>query len=100
MDVNEVLKKYSRKIESEMKGFESVNPAGNPGLGIPAVSEEYVKFKEDMMPELSRYEKWAKGLGSFIKLKLASKDEIKIGKELETGHLNVSASEAVGLAFV
>ena len=58
-DVDEILKKYSRKIEEEMHGFEStnkgiINGSGNVNDGIEG-SKEYLQFKQDMMPELSKY---------------------------------------------
>jgi len=94
MDVNEVLKKYSRKIEQEVGNHDAVNPDAG------SISKDYLKFKEDMMPALSRYERWVKSLGNFIKIKLSSKDEAKIKRDLEIAHLNVSPSEVVGLAIV
>ncbi|MDD5193905.1 MAG: hypothetical protein PHF67_04960, partial [Candidatus Nanoarchaeia archaeon] len=91
MDINEVLKKYSRKIEQQMKDY-------NQNIGQYG-SKEYTLFKQDMMPELSRYERWVKSLGSLIKIKLASKDEARIIKELNIAHLDVAPGEVVGLAF-
>jgi len=94
MDVDEVLKKYSRKIEEEIGKNENRN------LSEVAVSKEYSYFKSEMMPELSRYETWARGLGNLIKIKLASKDEIRIRRELDAAHLNVESSEVLGLALM
>ncbi|MBS3075429.1 hypothetical protein J4429_03125 [Candidatus Pacearchaeota archaeon] len=91
MEINEVLKKYSRKIEEQMKDYNQNFNQYN--------SKEYSLFKQDMMPELSRYERLVRSLGSFIKIKLASKDEARIGKELEVAHLEASPGEVVGLAF-
>ena len=104
-DVDKILKKYSRKIEQEVKGFDSVNSGSVPGnvSGISqdvGDSKEYAQFKQDMMPELSKYEKWVRGLGSFIKIKLALKDEKRISKQLESAHLDVSPGEVVGLAIM
>jgi len=103
-DVDEILKKYSRKIEEEMHGFEStnkgiVNSSGNSNNNIGG-SKEYSQFKQDMMPELSKYERWVKGLGNFVKIKLAVKDEEKINKQLQIAHLEVSPGEVVGLAIM
>ncbi len=94
MDVDEVLKKYSRKIEEEIGKNENQN------LSEAAVSKDYSYFKSEMMPELSRYEKWARGLGNLIKLKVASKDEIRIRRQLDAAHLNVESSEVLGLALM
>jgi len=93
-DVDEILKKYSRKIEQEMDSYE--NKASNDEN---RVSREYFQFKQDEMPELSKYERWARSLGNFIKIKLAVKDENRINKQLQIAHLSVSPGEAVGLAI-
>ncbi|MAG02861.1 hypothetical protein CMI42_05985 [Candidatus Pacearchaeota archaeon] len=90
MDVKEVLKKYSRKIEGEMEN-DNVNAD---------VSGEYTRFKKDLMPELSKYERWVKNVGGIIKFRLSEKDDKKIGKDLERAHLDVEPGEVVGLAVV
>ncbi|VVB78636.1 Uncharacterised protein [uncultured archaeon] len=94
MDVNEVLKKYSKKIEQEAGNFNYSSGSNN------SISRDYTQFKEDMMPELSRYESWARSLGNFVKIKVSSKDEERIQKQLEAAHLNVVPSEVVGLALM
>lgn len=84
----DILDKYGRKLESQLHTEdEQVN-----------YSQEYEKFRGEMVPELTKYEKWAKSLGSVIKLKVAEKDRIKIQKNLDTAHLDVTASQAVSLA--
>ena len=93
MDIKEVMKKYSRKIGEEMNSFDS-----NSSVKSNFSSREYMQFKQDMMPEVSRYEKWVKSLGSFIKIKLSAKDNIKISRELEIAHLDASSGEVAGLA--
>jgi len=105
--VDEILRKYSKKIEREIKGYESTNPQIIPGANnrvgnveATSVSKDYFQFKRDMMPELSRYERWVKSLGSFIKIKLSVKDEIKISKQLNAAHLDIVPGEVVGLAMV
>jgi len=95
MDVNDILKKYSKKIGEQMSSYDQNYPGTQAGFD----SKEYSQFKQDMMPELSRYEKWVKKFGGLIKLKLASKDEIRIGKQLEVAHLNASPGEVAGLAI-
>ena len=95
-DVKEILKKYSKKLGGEVKGFDS----GGSNLTGVSVSKEYSQFKQDMMPEFSKYEKWVRSLGSFIKIKLASKDEAKINKQLQIAHLEVSPGEVMGLAIM
>ena len=91
MDVDEVLKKYSGKIEQQIR----TEPAR-----ISNYSKDYYQFKEDMMPEISRYERWARSLGTVIKIKVSQKDEEKIGKNLKTAHLEISPSEVAGLAIM
>ncbi len=93
MDVNEVLAKYSKKIEREIGSSES-----NPREAL--TSKDYMQFKEDMMPELSRYEKWASSLGGFIKINLAKKDKDKVQKQLDIAHLDISPGDVAGLAVV
>lgn len=93
-DVNDILRKYSKKIESEMRDFNSMD-RGGPDFS----SREYKVFKEGMMPELSRYERWAKSLGGIVRIKLAKKDRERVGRELASAHLEVTPDEAVGLAF-
>ncbi|MBT4135380.1 hypothetical protein HOD75_02385 [archaeon] len=107
MDVDEVLKKYSKKIEKEVQGESNLGQGSKgmttAGTGFSVtgenISQDYSRFKQDMLPELSRYERLVKSLGSFIKIKLAKKDSDKINKSLQTAHLNVSAGEVAGLAI-
>ena len=88
--VKEILKKYSNKLSKEI----GETPTKNQNF-----SRDFLQFKQDTMPELSRYEKWAKGLGNLIKLKIASKDEKRIQKELDIAHLDVNPGEVIGLAI-
>ena len=62
-DVKDILAKYSKKLEQE---------AGADYLkqDTSQVSSEYYKFKQDLMPDFSRYERWVKNLGSIIKIKV------------------------------
>jgi len=96
-DVKDILKKYSRKIEQEVHGFEAGSAQGKQNAEI---SQEFLQFKKDMMPELSKYEKWVRSLGNFVKIRLAPKDEARISKQLEIAHLEVSPGEVVGLAIM
>ena len=103
MEVDDVLKKYSKKIETEMGSYnyEQSNSYTNPDSQEPnALSKDYLQFKEDMMPDHSRYEKLAKRLGGIIKLSAPSKDKVKIEKELRIAHLDLSSSEVISLAFM
>ncbi|MFA7708391.1 MAG: hypothetical protein WCX73_05565, partial [Candidatus Pacearchaeota archaeon] len=104
-NIDEILEKYSQKIEREIKGYDSVNPQMIPGsnnnvnANQDSISRDYTQFKSDMLPELSRYEKWVKSLGSLITIKLSLKDELKVRKNLRTAHLDVAPGEVVGLAM-
>ena len=97
MTTEDVLRKYSNQIGSQIGDFDKGPAKFNGDFGV---SQEYTQFKQDMMPELSRYERWVRGLGNFVKIKLAPKDETKINKQLEIAHLDVSSSEVVGLAVM
>jgi len=92
MDVEDVLAKYSRKIGNEMDAEKRPD--------VSQVSLEYGKFKQDMMPDLSRYERWVKGLGSIIKVRVSAKDDNKIRKQLEIAHLDLEPGEVAGFAIV
>ncbi len=99
MDVNEVLKKYSRKIESDMNGYNSLG--GNFSSDEnPEISREFLQFKQDMMPEFSRFERWCNSVGKIIKMRLSAKDNEKIGRKLNIAHLNVHPWQVVSLALM
>jgi hypothetical protein len=97
MDVDEVLKKYSKKINSEVQRYD-YNQSG-PKADVSSVSKDYGQFKTDMMPELSRYERWCRGLGGFIKVKPSVKESEKINKDLAIAHLDLTSQEVAGLAI-
>jgi len=50
-DVKDILRRYGSKIEGQIK----TDVAARMGKGN--YSQEYVKFKQEMAPELSKYEK-------------------------------------------
>lgn len=87
-DTKEILDRYSRKLESQLNV---------PGTNVD-YSKEYVRFRDEMIPQLSRYERWAKSLGGVIKLNVAEKDRAKIQGFLNIAHLEVSASQALALS--
>ena len=64
-NVEDILRKYRKKIEGQINVSDSTEKG---------YSREYVKFKEEMAPELNRYERWARSLGSIIKLNVSKKD--------------------------
>jgi len=96
-NVKDILKKYSKKIGQQLGEFEST---GRGTENVNFSSKEYSQFKQDMMPELNRYERTARNLGNIIRLKVASKDSTKIQKQLDVAHLDISPSEVAGLAIL
>ena len=90
MEVDEILRKYSKKIDGD--AIDNVD--------VSRVSSEYERFKQDLMPELSRYEKWVKSMGSIIKIGVSKKDDVRIRKQLEKAHLDIEPGEVAGLAMV
>ncbi|MCK5624544.1 hypothetical protein KAI04_01760 [Candidatus Pacearchaeota archaeon] len=89
--VDEILKKHTARIETQIKTKKVDN------LNY---SKEYTKFKGEMAPDLSKYEKWCHTLGSFIRLKVSEKDEEKIKKHLEIAHLDVLPWQALTLSVM
>jgi len=89
--IDEIFKKYGKKLEGEITNY---------NLNINKVSEDYLRFKRDMMPSLTRYEKFCQSLGTILKIKIAKKDEEKISKQLNIAHLNVTPSQTITLSIV
>ena len=60
--VEDVLRKHGARIEEQIEtdNFANVN-----------YSQNYIDFKREMAPELSRYEKFCKSLGSVVKLNIS-----------------------------
>jgi hypothetical protein len=86
--VDEILKKYSGNISRKISHEERVGD----------VSREYTRFKEDMAPQLSRYERFVKGF-AFLSLNLKGKDKDKLQRYLDTAHLDVTPAEVAGASF-
>ncbi|MFH1209615.1 MAG: hypothetical protein V1663_02400, partial [archaeon] len=89
--VEEILRKHGARIEEQINSSD---------FGKFDFSREYVKFKEEMAPELTRFERWCKSLGSLIKLKISEKDDKKIRRELEIAHLDIEPWQALTLSIV
>jgi hypothetical protein len=95
---DDILNKYGARIESQMKGYEgrSSGFAGNrqqaTGSGF---SKSYDKFRGEMAPEFSRYERWCKSMGNIFSIKVGEKDRARIENAIDIAHLNVTASEVV-----
>ncbi|MEM4259173.1 MAG: hypothetical protein QXS38_00200 [Candidatus Pacearchaeota archaeon] len=85
----EILEKYSKKLESQI----ATEPTS-------AYSGEYERFKQEMIPEITKYEKWAKSLGNIISIKVAEKDRLRIQKQLDIAHVDVNPSQALTLSVL
>lgn len=92
LSVNDVLNKYSGKIESKIK---TTTTTKNNNY-----SKEYIKFKGEMAPELSRYERWCKSLGSIIKLNVSEKDRGQIEENLNSAHLDLEPWQPLTLSVM
>lgn len=91
-NIDDILKKYGAKIESKINEGETEIKTD--------YSQSYIKFKEEMSPEISRYERWAKSLGNVIKLKISDKDTAKIQKSLNIAHLDLEPWQSVTLSVM
>ena len=89
--VDEILRKYGSKLEGQIKTTQ---------IGNVKNSREYIKFKEEMVPELNGYERLCKSLGNVIKVKVSEKDKEKVRKQLELAHVDVTPSQALSLSIV
>jgi Flp pilus assembly protein TadB len=89
--IQDILKKYSARIESQ------INTSNASGGNY---SNEYLKFKEELAPDLTKYERWCYGLGSFIKLQVSKKDQDEVSKHLQAAHLDVEPWQALTLAVM
>ena len=89
--VDDILRKYGSKIEGQITT--SNIKKGN-------YSREYLKFKQEMEPELTRYEKWVKSLGTLVKLNVSKKDEERIKRQIEIAHLNIEPWQALTLSVM
>jgi len=90
-NVKDILNKHSARIEGQIKTTDIKNIN---------YSREYLKFKSEMAPEFSRYEKWCHSLGSFIKLKISEKDKDKVKKQIEIAHLDIEPWQALTLSVM
>ncbi|MEK6826966.1 MAG: hypothetical protein AABX99_00600 [Nanoarchaeota archaeon] len=90
-NIDEILKKHAAKIEQNIETFdaEKIN-----------YSQTYSTFKSELAPELTKYEKWCRNLGSIIKLNVADKDEAKIKKSLDIAHLDLEPWQPITLSVV
>jgi hypothetical protein len=87
--VDEILRKHEARLEKQIRSSDL--PKSN-------YSKSYLTFKQEKSSELNRYERLCKSAGSFIKLKVSSKDKEKVQKYLEIAHLDVEPWQAVSLS--
>ncbi|MBM3246943.1 hypothetical protein FJZ17_00155 [Candidatus Pacearchaeota archaeon] len=92
----DILKKYGGVLS---KGTSS-SVLSNYSPASSDISAEFTQFKQDMLPNFSRYEKLCKNIGGSLKIKLASSDEKRIQTEIEGAHLDITPSNVVSLAFL
>jgi hypothetical protein len=89
--VDEILRKYSSKIEGEIKTSE---------LGAVKDSKAYIKFKEETERELTNYERWCNNVGNIVKLNPSKKDSEKMEKDIKIAHMNIEPWQAITLSVV
>ncbi len=87
---DEILSKYGKKIESQFNSYQQRQD----------YSKEYLQFKEDMLPEISRYKRWCETLGNLIKIKVSQKESIKIQKHLDIAHASITPSQVLTLSLI
>ncbi|MCK9595591.1 hypothetical protein M0R19_00170 [Candidatus Pacearchaeota archaeon] len=90
-NIDDILKKHSARIEQRIKTTEVENTN---------FSQSYSKFKEEMAPELTKYERWCQSLGNIIKLNVAKKDEEKIKRNLAIAHLDLEPWQPITLGVM
>jgi len=85
----DVMRKYGAKIESQMNDFDSGE-----------YSKSYQKFRDEMTPEYSSYERWCKSVGNLVKLNPSKKDSEFLQKQINIAHLNLTPAEAAGFSVL
>ncbi|HEB46894.1 MAG TPA: hypothetical protein ENI22_00300 [Candidatus Pacearchaeota archaeon] len=90
-DVRDIIREYGNKLDNKISTTRTKDVN---------YSREYVRFKQEMAPDLSRFERWAKSLGSVVKLKVSQKDESKIKKHLEAANLDLEPWQALTLSVM
>jgi hypothetical protein len=91
VDVDEILRKHSARIERQIK---------TSNIQKVDFSREYITFKSEMAPELTRFERWCHSLGNIIKLKVSEKDKAKVKRWLEIAHLDIEPWQALTLSVM
>jgi Flp pilus assembly protein TadB len=89
--VDEILRKHGARIESQFK---------TSNTGNIDYSREYLRFKEEKSPELTRYESMCNSAGNILKLKVSKKDEDKIRKSFDIAHIEAEPWQALSLSVM
>jgi len=92
-DVGDILREYGSKIESRMATFNAGKPKGD-------YSQSYLKFKAEMAPEISGFERWCKSVGSIVRLNASVADELKIKRQIDIAHLDLEPWQPLTLSVV
>ncbi len=90
-NIEDIFKKYGAKIEGRIKTGDVVKSD---------YSREYIKFKEELAPELVGYERLCMSFGNIIKVKVSQKEEEKIRRYLEISHLDIEPWQALTLSII
>jgi len=91
-NIDDILKKHAARIEQSIKTTQDIEKVN--------YSQSYSKFKEELAPELTRYEKWCRSLGGIIKLKISQKEQAKVQRYLEIAHVDLEPWQPINLAMV
>lgn len=89
--VDEILAKYSKKIEGQINTSE---------LAVTNDSRAYLRFKEETQKEFTNYERWCNTLGSIVKINPSKNDEEKIKRDIEIAHMNIEPWQAITLSVI
>jgi len=91
LSVDEILRKHSSKINNQIENTE---------VEERNYSREYTIFKQEMSPEYSKYERWCNTVGNSLKVKPSKKDEIRVRREIQIAHLDVTPEQVTALSFL
>ena len=86
--VDDIMRKYGGAIENKIRVSENTEN----------YSGEYRRFKEEMAPQISWYEKLCRSFGSIVKVNVAKKDEDRIRTFLEIAHLDIEPWQSLSLS--
>ncbi len=89
--VNDILRKYEGQIEKAIGTDSKESGAG--------YSREYLQFKREISPNLSLYERLAKGVGRVINFKLKKAEEERLQEFLDTANLDMTPKDAAAFAL-